>query len=409
MEIQEFGAHGEKLRYSLSSTRKGVPFASSKPSFFWPKSNDFRSLFRSVFLPEGYPNSVTEDYLRFQVWDTLQGVSSYLRGIICTQALLIGVGVGKQEASSTNAVVNWVFREGCGLFGGVLFAWLNARRFGADIKQWRLFADYINDVGLTLELLAPMFSDYFVYIAATGSICRAMCGVAAGATRAAMTQHFAKGSAAKVSDIASKEGIQENMVTLIGLIVGIYYAKWLDGSPFGTWATFIVLTIFHVYANYMAVTSLCLRTLNLQRFWINLQNFQKTNAVLNPKQVSFKERVFYWNPPVRLHLGVRIRDIPLEESRISSDLQTFWKDSNYAMWQIDGNEWYVVLTPSAKLQDLASALLSIVQHTDSTAKKRDSLYQTRAQEFVQLLQNAFWQTEDWCIPDHNYRCTWQSP
>ena len=28
--------------------------------------------FQSVFLPQGYPDSVSEDYLQYQIWDTIQ-------------------------------------------------------------------------------------------------------------------------------------------------------------------------------------------------------------------------------------------------------------------------------------------------------------------------------------------------
>ena len=34
--------------------------------------NTLSSLFRSIFLPEGYPASVSKDYSSYQVWDTLQ-------------------------------------------------------------------------------------------------------------------------------------------------------------------------------------------------------------------------------------------------------------------------------------------------------------------------------------------------
>lgn len=52
--------------------------------------------FKSAFLPEGYPASVPADYFGFQVWDTLQATCSYIRGLLATKAILIGVGVGKQ-------------------------------------------------------------------------------------------------------------------------------------------------------------------------------------------------------------------------------------------------------------------------------------------------------------------------
>jgi len=40
---------------------------------------------REVFLPEGYPHTVSEDYLRYQFWDTIQALCSSVMGILATQ------------------------------------------------------------------------------------------------------------------------------------------------------------------------------------------------------------------------------------------------------------------------------------------------------------------------------------
>jgi hypothetical protein len=52
---------------------------------------------------QGYPNSVTPDYLPFQMWDTLQGLSTYIRSMLSTQALLGGIGVGETTATVVGA------------------------------------------------------------------------------------------------------------------------------------------------------------------------------------------------------------------------------------------------------------------------------------------------------------------
>ena len=76
-----------------------------------------------AFLPEGYPHSVTSDYAStytgiqlvkvvaadcdklttlytgFQLWDSIQAVCSYVRGILSSQAMLTGVGVGQQAGN----------------------------------------------------------------------------------------------------------------------------------------------------------------------------------------------------------------------------------------------------------------------------------------------------------------------
>jgi hypothetical protein len=48
------------------------------------------------FMPEGYPDSVTPDYLSFQAWDSIQALMSYVRGMLCSQAILTGIGVGEK-------------------------------------------------------------------------------------------------------------------------------------------------------------------------------------------------------------------------------------------------------------------------------------------------------------------------
>jgi hypothetical protein len=256
---------------------------------------------RALFLPCGYPSSVTSCYLEFQLFDTLQALCSYLRGMLCTHAVLIGMGVGESTASATSATLQWVLRDGIGMLVSMLFSWRCSVSFGQNIKGWRLFADCINDVGLTLELISPLFPrEYFPVFLSAACICRSMCGVSSGATRAALMQHFAL--AGNVADLAAKEGNQETAVTLLGMVGGALLMHWLNGNQQATWILFTVLTIIHVYANWRAVTSLVLRTLNPQRVDILLthyirQIFPNDNpvGVLTPVQVAQQEHLF-WLP-----------------------------------------------------------------------------------------------------------------
>lgn len=72
------------------------------------------------FLPEGYPDSVTPDYLAFQAWDSVQALCSYVRGMICSQAILQGIGVGEQVRSlSLHALF---MCQGCTFFSGLILS-----------------------------------------------------------------------------------------------------------------------------------------------------------------------------------------------------------------------------------------------------------------------------------------------
>jgi hypothetical protein len=55
-----------------------------------------------------------------------------------------------EKASALSAAVNWVFRDGVGMTCSLVFSSLAATSFDGNIKEWRLFADVINDAGLTL-------------------------------------------------------------------------------------------------------------------------------------------------------------------------------------------------------------------------------------------------------------------
>ena len=78
---------------------------------------------------------------------------------------------------------------------------------GADVKRWRFFADTIVDVGILAEMAAAPFAGtpWFLGLLCFSSMCKALCGVSAGAANTAITQHFASGGA-DIGEIASKGG-----------------------------------------------------------------------------------------------------------------------------------------------------------------------------------------------------------
>ena len=265
----------------------------------------------SVFLPVGYPSSVRPEYLRFQAFDTLQAACSYLRNILTTSAILRGAGVGEDAASPMAAAIAWVLRDGFGMFGSLVFSYLVGTGFDRNVKEWRLFADVINDVGLTLDMLAPLAGPSggtnFMVVAALGACCKTICGMTAGATRASITSHFALHD--NLADVSAKEGAQETAVTLLGLLVGGALANRLGDSPMTSWAAFLTLTLVHVWANCIGVGCLAFTTLNRQRAAIVTRAWwSDAHATIfdkfAPSEVARAERI--WGP-LRLWLfGPRI-------------------------------------------------------------------------------------------------------
>lgn len=61
-----------------------------------------------AFLPEGFPESVSADYVPYQVFDSIQALASSFTGTLATKAMLHGYGVGNTEATAAGATIQWV-------------------------------------------------------------------------------------------------------------------------------------------------------------------------------------------------------------------------------------------------------------------------------------------------------------
>jgi hypothetical protein len=117
-----------------------------------------------------------------------------------------------------------------------------------------------------------------------------------GATKGNITDHFSIGG--NRADVNAKESTQETLVSLIGMALGVWLTKFLqslekmndlpnvttcdasDGRTCDerlltvqtiTWTIFLLLTFIHVWANYIGVQRLRLRTLNYERARMALQ------------------------------------------------------------------------------------------------------------------------------------------
>ena len=236
-----------------------------------------------LFLPVGYPSSVRQGYLEYQIWDVVQGLTSYLRGNLAYQSMLVGLGVGDVEASATAGALTKIVRDTCSMLGSLMFTYFYSDEFGYNVRQWRLFADVSNDIGLTLHFLAPLFGkEWFVTITVIASLMTTMCGISAGATKAYISSHFALEN--NLTDLVSKEGSQETAVNVIGLIGGyclLASVGTVEQSNAAVFISFFVLTVIHVVANVRAIHYLTF-------FFLNEERFQLVMDVMEPRLATYR-------------------------------------------------------------------------------------------------------------------------
>ncbi|KAK6190597.1 hypothetical protein SNE40_002428 [Patella caerulea] len=273
-----------------------------------PKFTTISQFFRSVFLPQGYPESVSEDYLIYQLWDTIQAFASSITGTLAARALLKGMGVGDENATVLAATMTWLLKDGTGMLGRIMFAWLKGSNLDCDAKRWRLFADILNDFAIFLEILAPNFKPIFTPIVCTAGVCKSIVGVAGGATRAALTQHQARRN--NMADVSAKDGSQETLVNLAALICSLIIVPVLTGKDTLIWTLYILFTMLHLFANYSAVTSVVMATLNQARLHLLVKGYLCNGLIENTKIINYQEPVL-WSTrrKFRINLGVSVQKI----------------------------------------------------------------------------------------------------
>ncbi|KAJ8737564.1 hypothetical protein PYW08_000159 [Mythimna loreyi] len=242
-----------------------------------------------VFLPQGYPNSVSRDYTNYQIWDTAQAFCSTITGILATQEVLRGVGVGDRTATPLAATVTWVIKDGCGHLGKIYFAYSKGTHLDAYSKKWRLYADTLNDAAMCIEIALPAFKTYTTFILCISTVMKAIVGVAGGATRAAMTQHHALRS--NLADVSAKDAAQETAVNLIASMAALLIITLFGSSLI----IFTIMMIFHIIFNYLAVRSVCLRTLNVPRFLQIIETYLRDEVIAKPCLVNRNEPVITWS------------------------------------------------------------------------------------------------------------------
>jgi hypothetical protein len=371
----------------------------------------------SLFVPEGYPASVREGYLAFQTWDSVQGLCSYLRGVLSTQAILKGFGVGHESASALAATTQWVYRDGAGMVGGLVFAWAGAPWFDLNVKRWRLFADVAVDLALTLELASPLLCPDGGGAAArscfTASVCvanvlKAMCGVAAGATRAVITAHFAR--AGNTADVQAKEGSQETAVSLLGMVLGLQLATLVEQEQHrdSVWLVFALLTLVHLLANLLAVRALRLASLNGVRLALLVDEALRGGHALSVVQINAAEPVL-GAAPRQIRVG-----LPLSALRDAAARDAALAQLEHAPCAVlapprgpGSPDVHLALRHDAGPRDIVAAVFDAAVANARGGSSREQGAKQRAPSdgasFVAALEGAGWDLRSLYLRDEKYR------
>ncbi|KAI0019397.1 DUF647-domain-containing protein [Xylariomycetidae sp. FL0641] len=310
-----------------------------------------------VFLPAGYPRTVTPDYTPYQIYDSLQAFSSTIAGLLAARAVLQGFGVGDAASSATGAVLLTVFQESTGRLATILFAHRAGRAIEAEAKYFRYLADLLNDGAMVLDLLSPSLPPgppRVLALVASG-VLRACCGVAGDSAKASLSAHFAAASASSSGNLAelnAKDGSQETVISLLGLLVGSLFVRAVEGRAAAA-AAMLFLLAAHLATNYAAVRAVQLRTLSRQRAALVAAEFVRSGRVLRPRQAAEAETILRWRPARDVRFA---QDVP-RKGEIPPEVLRGFADAMYVVVEGRGGGLRIYLKDGATTRDALEAWL----------------------------------------------------
>ncbi|OCT52207.1 hypothetical protein CLCR_08509 [Cladophialophora carrionii] len=342
MEIRELDAEGQPtVTFRYDPVSMAFEMRPSQRS----ASTSLMMRLMDVFLPAGYPLSVTADYTPYQIYDTLQAFASTIAGLLASRAVFVGMGVGSEDASVVTTMLLYIAQETIGRLATILFAHHFSQRIEAEVKFYRFFADIVNDLAFILDCLSPGLPVLGrVCTLCVSNACRAVCGVSGGSSKAILSSHFAKSG--NIGELNAKDGSQETVISLIGMWAGGLVVSKVHGT-WNTWCCLLPLLALHLWANWMAVKSVRLTSLNIERatilFRALLQGQVKDlNVIGKEESILGLAKVL----PMRLstfRVGVSVsdflHDLPGDyrdqgrKCRHLNRLRQIFQDEDYVLWQ----------------------------------------------------------------------------
>lgn len=236
-----------------------------------------------------------------------------------------------------------------------------------------------------------------------------------------------------MADVSAKDGSQETLVGLAGLLVSLLMLPLVSDRPSLSLCCFFFLTALHIYANYRAVRALVIETLNEGRLWLVLKHFLQTQEVLGPTAANRMEPLWtgFW-PSLFLSLGVPLHRLTSSVLELQQLVEGH-REPYLLRWDQPRNQVQVVLSPMAGPETILRAathglLLGALRGDGPLPEELDKLrnrvwagpekeswvivrdmhhvLDKLFPKFLKGLQDAGWRTEKHQLEVDEWRATW---
>lgn len=241
--------------------------------------------------------------------------------------------------------------------------------------MWRFYADILNDLAISIDLIAPFFKHLLLPITCLSNLSRSIVGVAGGSTRAALTQHQA--IAHNMGDVSAKDGSQETLVNLLALMCNIFLLHTIKRDRVLVWSLYFLLTTVHLYANYRAIRTLQLRTFNWNRFVLLCENYFRYGQMQTIQYINRQEPILIEvRQSIRCYVGVQLNEAHAE----SIDIDQLSRNHFSILFNRSFQRFDVILTEDCNDVDLIKCYF-LLQYL---------IYSKTFDQFLILSSNVSW-------------------
>uniref|UniRef100_A0A1D1Z6A8 UPF0420 protein n=1 Tax=Anthurium amnicola TaxID=1678845 RepID=A0A1D1Z6A8_9ARAE len=257
---------------------------------------------KNFILPEGFPGSVSDDYLEYMILQFPTNVTGWVCHTLVTSSLLKAVGVGSfsgTTAAASAAAIRWVSKDGFGAIGRLLIGGRFGKLFDDDPKLWRMYADFIGSAGSIFDLSTQLYPEYFLPIASLGNLTKAIARGLKDPSFRVIQNHFA--ISGNLGEVAAKEEVWEVAAQLLGLVVGILI---LDISGLQTSYSILALTwlcarLLHLWLRYLSLSVLRFSTINSKRARVLVKSHISNNTTPGYVACNREEDILSWEQFLR--------------------------------------------------------------------------------------------------------------
>ena len=176
---------------------------------------------RRIFLPAGYPESVSRDYAPFIRWHLGSLVFRNVLEVLTSQSLLVALGMGSAPgALPLTAATKWVLKDGLGSLATLAAGSLGGQKYDEDPKRWWAATNALEDTARAIELATPAFPAAFLPLAASATFVRSAALTGRGSLmNGTFMQHLSRNE--NLGDVRAKLEVQGRWLALVALPVGI--------------------------------------------------------------------------------------------------------------------------------------------------------------------------------------------